>query len=84
MARAFVSPAKILLLDEPGASLDEESDNRFVAQLNKLKGDRAIVMVSHRPSHIRLTDKAVLMDLGTAIHIGSSDEVIALLLENVA
>ncbi len=84
MARAFVSPAKILLLDEPGASLDEESDNRFVAQLKKLKGDRSIVMVSHRPSHIRLADKAILMEQGSVLHIGSPDEVVALLLENVA
>lgn len=84
MARAFVSPAKILLLDEPGASLDEESDNRFVEQLKKMKGKRSIVMVSHRPSHIRLADKAVLMDQGSVAHIGNPDEVVALLLENVA
>ncbi|WP_432471939.1 peptidase domain-containing ABC transporter [Amphritea sp. HPY] len=84
MARAFVSPAKILLLDEPGASLDEESDNRFVEQLKKMKGKRSIVMVSHRPSHIRLADKAVLMDQGSVVNIGNPDEVIALLLENVA
>jgi len=84
MARAFVSPAKILLLDEPGASLDEESDNRFVEQLKNMKGKRSIVMVSHRPSHIRLADKAVLMDQGSVAHIGNPDEVVALLLENVA
>jgi len=84
MARAFVSPAQILLLDEPGASLDEESDNRFVEQLNKIKGKRSIVMVSHRPSHMRLADKAILMDQGSVIHIGKPDEVIALLLENAA
>lgn len=84
MARAFVSPAKILLLDEPGASLDDESDQRFVDRLNKIKGNRSIVMVSHRPSHIRLADKAVLMEQGSVAHIGTPDEVIALLLENTA
>lgn len=84
MARAFVSPAKILLLDEPGASLDDESDQRFVERLNKIKGNRSIVMVSHRPSHIRLADKAVLMEQGSVAHIGKPDEVIALLLENTA
>ena len=84
MARAFVSPAKILLLDEPGASLDDESDQRFVKQLKSLKGDRSIIMVSHRPSHIRLADKAILMDQGTVVHAGNPDEVVALLLENAA
>ncbi|BBB25128.1 peptidase domain-containing ABC transporter [Amphritea japonica] len=84
MARAFVSPAKILLLDEPGASLDDESDKRFVEQLNKIKGSRSIIMVSHRPSHIRLADKAILMEQGAVIHAGSPDEVVSLLLENAA
>ncbi|GGK66507.1 peptidase domain-containing ABC transporter [Amphritea balenae] len=83
MARAFVSPAKILLLDEPGASLDDESDRRFVEQLKLLKGKRSIVMVSHRPSHIRLADKAILMDQGAVAHVGHPDEVVALLLENL-
>lgn len=84
MARAFVSPAKILLLDEPGASLDDESDKRFVEQLNKIKGSRSIIMVSHRPSHIRLADKAILMEQGAVIHAGPPDEVVSLLLENAA
>lgn len=84
MARAFVSPAKILLLDEPGASLDDESDQRFVAQLKKIKGSRSIIMVSHRPSHIRLADKAILLEQGAVIHSGSPDEVVSLLLENAA
>ncbi|MBQ0756889.1 MAG: ABC transporter, partial [Amphritea sp.] len=82
LARAFVSPAKILLLDEPGASLDDESDKRFVEQLKKIKGSRSIIMVSHRPSHIRLADKAILMEQGAVIHAGSPDEVVSLLLEN--
>ena len=84
MCRAFVSPAKILLLDEPGASLDLESDNRFIEQLSRLKGNRSIVMVSHRPSHIRLADKAILMEQGSVIHIGPPQEVIALTLEKSA
>ncbi len=84
MARAFVSPAKILLLDEPGASLDEESDRRFIEQLQRLRGNRTIIMVSHRPSHIRLADKAILMDQGSILLAGSADDVIAKMLENAS
>ncbi len=64
MARAFVNPAQILLLDEPGASLDNESDLRLMKQLKELKGKRTIIMVSHRPTHIRIADRAVLMEQG--------------------
>ena len=77
MARAFVSPAKILLLDEPGASLDDESDLRFITQLKKLHGKRTIVMVSHRPSHIRLADKVVLLDQGSVQFVGPADQGLA-------
>ncbi|MGB5679915.1 MAG: ATP-binding cassette domain-containing protein, partial [Gammaproteobacteria bacterium] len=84
MARAFVNPAQILLLDEPGASLDEESDQRLISQLKKLKGERTIVMVSHRPSHIRLADKAVLLEQGSVQLAGPADAVVAKLLENMS
>lgn len=84
MARAFVNPAQILLLDEPGASLDEESDLRLMSQLKKLKGQRTIVMVSHRPSHIRLADKAVLIEQGSVSLAGSADAVVEKLLEKIS
>lgn len=80
MARAFVSPARILLLDEPGASLDDESDLRFVTQLKQLHGKRTIIMVSHRPSHIRLADKVVLLDQGSVQFVGPADQGISKLL----
>ncbi|MCP4282940.1 MAG: ATP-binding cassette domain-containing protein [Gammaproteobacteria bacterium] len=76
MARAFTSPARILLLDEPGASLDYESDLRFVKHLKQLRGKRTIIMVSHRPSHIRLADKVVLMDQGVVRFLGPAEEAV--------
>jgi len=81
MARAFVSPARILLLDEPGASLDESSDRRLIEQLKNLRGHRTIIMVSHRPSHIRLADKVVLLNQGSVQFVGPPDQAIALLME---
>jgi len=84
MARAFVSPAKIFLLDEPGASLDDKTDQKFVEQMKKIKGKRTVVMVSHRPSHIRLADKAIIMEQGSVVFAGPSDEAVKLLLENAS
>ncbi len=81
MGRAFVSPARILLLDEPGASIDADSDQRFMQQLMRLRGKRTIVMVSHRPSHIRLAGKAVLMEQESVQFAGPSEEVVAQMME---
>ncbi|HHJ35380.1 MAG TPA: peptidase domain-containing ABC transporter [Gammaproteobacteria bacterium] len=84
MARAFVNPAQIVLLDEPGASLDDESDQRLIEQLKKLKGKHTIIMVSHRPSHIRIADKAVLMEQGMVKFTGDTDTVINIMLEKIS
>ncbi|WP_198244960.1 peptidase domain-containing ABC transporter [methane-oxidizing endosymbiont of Gigantopelta aegis] len=81
IARALVSPARIILFDEPGASLDFESDTRFMKQLKTLKGHSTIVMVSHRPSHIRLADKVVVMKQGAVQFIGEADKAISILME---
>ncbi len=81
MARAFVSPAQVVLMDEPGASLDDVSDRKLMNQLSRLKGKRTVIMVTHRPSHIRIADKAVYMEQGSVRLIGSPDEVVALMLE---
>lgn len=84
MARAFVNPAQILLLDEPGSSLDEESDQRLIKQLKELKGKRTIIMVSHRPSHIKIADRAILMEQGMVKFTGDAETVINIMLEKIS
>ncbi len=81
IARAFVSNSNIVLFDEPGASLDYDSDIRFMNQLQALKGHCTMVMVSHRPSHIRLADKVILMNQGVIQFSGAADEAISILME---
>lgn len=80
IARALVSPAKIILLDEPGTSLDDESDRRLMKQIEQLKGERTVIIVSHRPSHIRLADKAVLLDKGTVQFVGAPGEAVSMMM----
>ncbi|MFK5947253.1 MAG: peptidase domain-containing ABC transporter [Methylococcales bacterium] len=81
IARAFVSNSSIVLFDEPGASLDYDSDTRFMNQLKALKGHCTMIMVSHRPSHIRLADKVILMNQGIIQFSGAADEAISILME---
>ncbi len=84
MARAHVRGAPIILLDEPGASLDYDADANFMQQLEQIKGKHTIIMVSHRPSHIRLADAALIIDYGAVRFHGNPDEAIAMMLEAVA
>ncbi len=50
-------------------------------QLKRLRGRRTVIMVSHRPSHIRLADRAVLLEQGMVQFVGSPDQVVSRMLE---
>ena len=75
LARAYIRHAPILLLDEPAESLDMISDRKLIKQLSERKGKQTIVMVSHRPSHIALADRVVVLSEGIVKGIGTPDEV---------
>jgi ATP-binding cassette, subfamily C, bacterial CydD len=50
LARAFLCPAPVLLLDEPTAHLDPVSADRVMAALDGQLADRTVILVTHRPS----------------------------------
>lgn len=75
LARAFLKKAPILLLDEPGQTLDFEADKAFIDSLKKLKGTCTIIMVSHRPSHVKLCDKVLSMENGMVVNLGTPDDI---------
>ncbi len=82
LARALIRPSRLLLLDEPGASLDRESDENLMAQLRALKGTKTVVLVTHRPSHMRLADKVVVMDRGQVRFVGAPKRALELMSED--
>ena len=79
IARALLRHSPIILLDEAARSLDYDADKAFIALLQKLKGKATVIMVSHRPSHIKLCDYALVLDGGVARGMGKADEVLAAL-----
>jgi len=64
IAQALLRDPNILLLDEPAKTLDHALEEAFIACLERRRGTTTIVMVSHRPSHIRLADKVLSLDRG--------------------
>lgn len=78
MARAFLSNAKIMIFDEPGNTLDEEGDLAFLNAVDKMRGRATVLIVTHRPSHMRAADRVVLMNRGVVQTVGPASTIIPL------
>jgi len=61
LARAVNSSAPVLLLDEPTSGLDPEAEARVLNALEKLRGKRTILLVTHRPAPLRIADQVISM-----------------------
>ena len=61
LARAFVRDAPLLLLDEPTASLDNETEADVLAAIRQLIDGRTALIVAHRPALAALADRVVEM-----------------------
>lgn len=64
LARAFVHNGPILLLDEPTSNLDSLNEGQILKSLHENAKDKTIILVSHRPSTLRLADRIIQMKKG--------------------
>ena len=57
IARAMYKDSPILLLDESTSSLDKKSEDKFIEQINKIRGKKTIIIVSHRDNALKFCEK---------------------------
>jgi PrtD family type I secretion system ABC transporter len=78
LARAVYGGPKLVVLDEPNASLDAAGEQALVEAIEALKrGGVTVVVISHRPSILRQVDKVLALKAGAIEAFGPRDEVIA-------
>lgn len=75
IARTLYRQSKILILDEPTSALDIDSEYELMGLLGKLKNEVLIIVISHRPAAIKLSDSIVILDQGKIIAQGGYDEL---------
>lgn len=64
LARAFLHDAPMLLLDEPTSNLDSLNEGVILSSLARERGDKTIVLVSHRASTMALADEVYSAERG--------------------
>ena len=77
IARAIVRNSPILILDEPTAALDTESEKSVMEALERLMQGRTVITIAHRLSTIRDADKIVVLKGGFVAEQGTHAELVA-------
>ena len=75
IARAFLKKASIILLDEPTAALDSESEREVQKALADLRVGRTTIVVAHRLQTIVDADRICVIENGRAVEFGTHDEL---------
>jgi ATP-binding cassette subfamily B protein len=75
LARAVIGRPRILVLDDPLSALDVHTEARVEAALRPLLAECTVFLVVHRPSTISLADRAVLLERGRVVAVGTHHEL---------
>jgi ATP-binding cassette subfamily C protein CydC len=67
LARVLLSPAPILILDEPCAGLDADTERAFLATLNEVAEGRTVILIAHRLIGVEKLDRIYRLSGGTAV-----------------
>jgi ATP-binding cassette, subfamily C, bacterial LapB len=77
LARAFLRNAPLVIMDEPAMSLEDKDEEAFLDALQSLRGQSTVIMITQRPSHMRLCDKLLVLQDGQMQHFGPTEQVLA-------
>jgi len=78
IARAVIRDTPILILDEPTAALDTESERLVIEGLERLMKGRTVITIAHRLSTIRDAHKIIVLKDGVVHEQGTHDELLKL------
>ena len=75
IARALLRKGRLLLLDEPTASLDAQSENQVLQTLGRLSQNQTTLMITHRIEDLKQCDQILVMQNGQIIQQGHFSEL---------
>ncbi len=76
LARAYLRDAQLLILDEPTAALDARSEQEVFQRFAELTRGKMALLISHRFSTVKMTDRIVVLSHGVLTEEGTHEELI--------
>ena len=77
IARGLIRNTPVLILDEPTAALDPQTENALVQALRDARKGRLVIVIAHRLSTVRQADRIVFLEEGEIRDIGSHEALMA-------
>lgn len=77
LARAYIKPHDLLILDEPTASLDKESETKVIESLTSSWQNKTVIMLTHKLSFLECVDKIIVLENGKIVQQGNFKELVS-------
>ncbi len=76
IARALVANPTILLLDDPTAAIDPETEHEILAAIERALAGRTTFVVAHRLSTLRRANRIIVLERGQIVQMGTHDDLL--------
>ncbi|TQI75270.1 ATP-binding cassette subfamily C protein LapB [Bosea sp. AK1] len=82
LARALLSPGRIIFLDDPTSSMDTATERQFVTRFKEgLRPDQTLIVTTHRNAVLALVSRVIVVDGGRVVADGPVEKILRLLNE---
>jgi ATP-binding cassette subfamily B protein len=75
IARALLTDPRILMLDDSTSAIDSATEDQIQRAIKAISADRTTILITHRLSQIRWSDKVLVLHLGRVVDFGTHDEL---------
>jgi ATP-binding cassette, subfamily C, bacterial LapB len=76
LARAIAGRPSLLILDEPTSAMDNQTEQALLTRLAQEVQDRTLILITHRPTLLRLVTRIILLDQGRIVADGPRDAIL--------
>ena len=76
IARTILSNPQLLVMDEATSALDNETEKEIVAEIQRLKGQKTMIVIAHRLTTVQHCDRIYRLEQGKIVEEGTPEYVL--------